>query len=128
MSPATTPTEGTSMSRSRTTRRRVAATGAGVLAAGVLATGLALPSQAAALTTSCSGTAGAGVAGGAAVMGHSISVLFRSAPCPGPLSAGGQGRSKLGPPWANSCVASLPSSTAPDSYSLVTVAASCFGT
>src|SRR5256885_17224445 len=40
------------------------------------------------------------------------------------LRAGGQGRSKEGPPCANSCVASLPINTAPASYSFVTVVAS----
>ena len=31
------------------------------------------------------------------------------------LRAGGHGKSKEGPPWANSCVESLPSSTIPAS-------------
>src|SRR5215475_11161468 len=44
------------------------------------------------------------------------------------LRAGGQGRSKDGPPWANSCVASLPVSTAPAAASLVTAVASKSGT
>src|SRR5438876_10651629 len=44
------------------------------------------------------------------------------------LRAGGQGRSKEGPPCANSWVASLPVSTAPASYSLRTVVASAEGT
>ncbi len=44
------------------------------------------------------------------------------------LRAGGQGRSKDGPPCANSWVASLPISTAPASYSFVTVVASKLGT
>src|ERR1019366_8656115 len=34
------------------------------------------------------------------------------------LRAGGHGRSNDGPPCANSCVCSLPSSTAPASYSM----------
>src|SRR5215510_6534060 len=34
------------------------------------------------------------------------------------LRAGGNGRSKLGPPIANSCVASLPSRTAPPLFNL----------
>lgn len=44
------------------------------------------------------------------------------------LRAGGHGRSKLGPPKANSCVASLPSITVPASASLRTVVASASGT
>src|SRR5712675_612943 len=44
------------------------------------------------------------------------------------LRAGGQGRSKLGPPSANSWVASLPMTTAPASRSRVTENASDFGT
>ena len=44
------------------------------------------------------------------------------------LRAGGQGKSKDGPPCANSCVASLPSSTPPASWSRATAAASCAGT
>src|SRR5947207_11441229 len=44
------------------------------------------------------------------------------------LRAGGQGRSKDGPPCANSWVASLPSSTAPAWYSFETVVASSVGT
>src|SRR5688572_26022747 len=43
------------------------------------------------------------------------------------LRAGGHGRSKEGPPWANSWVASLPSSTAPASRSLLVVVASSAG-
>src|SRR5687768_15245805 len=44
------------------------------------------------------------------------------------LRAGGHGRSKEGPPCANSCVASFPSSTAPCSYSLATAVALVVGT
>ena len=44
------------------------------------------------------------------------------------LRAGGQGRSKLGPPKANSCVASLPITTQPASFSFVTENASAVGT
>ena len=44
------------------------------------------------------------------------------------LRTGGQGRSKEGPPCANSCVASLPSSSAPAALSRVTIAASRCGT
>ena len=44
------------------------------------------------------------------------------------LRAGGQGRSKDGPPWANSCVASLPISTAPAARSLATAVESLLGT
>src|SRR5215813_2846408 len=44
------------------------------------------------------------------------------------LRAGGQGRSNDGPPWANSCVASLPISTAPAARSLATAVASLVGT
>src|SRR5205085_8404776 len=44
------------------------------------------------------------------------------------LRAGGQGRSKDGPPCANSWVASLPVRTAPVSYSLRTAVASTEGT
>src|SRR5450759_2242217 len=44
------------------------------------------------------------------------------------LHAGGQGRSKDGPPKANSCVASLPSSTVPASASLAAAVASAVGT
>ena len=44
------------------------------------------------------------------------------------LRAGGQGRSKLGPPSANSWVASLPMTTAPASRSFFTENASDFGT
>ncbi len=44
------------------------------------------------------------------------------------LRAGGQGRSKLGPPQANSWVASLPSITAPASAQAETAAASAAGT
>src|SRR5581483_12194049 len=40
------------------------------------------------------------------------------------LRAGGHGRSKLGPPIANSCVESLPSTMAPAARSLVTTTAS----
>src|ERR1051326_1684467 len=40
------------------------------------------------------------------------------------LRAGGQGRSKLGPPKANSCVASFPMTTAPASRSFFTENAS----
>src|SRR6185295_4002907 len=40
------------------------------------------------------------------------------------LRAGGHGRSNDGPPCANSCVCSLPSSTAPASYSMRVVVAS----
>src|SRR5277367_4009967 len=40
------------------------------------------------------------------------------------LRAGGKGRSKLGPPRANSCVASLPRMTAPAWRSLDTTTAS----
>src|SRR6185312_4878663 len=43
------------------------------------------------------------------------------------LRAGGHGRSKDGPPCANSWVASLPSSTAPASRSLLVVVASWLG-
>ena len=44
------------------------------------------------------------------------------------LRAGGQGRSKAGPPMANSCVASLPSITAPAAPRRRTVSASRVGT
>ena len=44
------------------------------------------------------------------------------------LRAGGNGRSKLGPPMANSCVASLPSSTPPASRSRAAATLSSFGT
>ena len=44
------------------------------------------------------------------------------------LRAGGQGRSKLGPPRANSWVASLPMTIAPAARSRVTAKASAFGT
>src|SRR5579872_1722941 len=44
------------------------------------------------------------------------------------LRAGGNGRSKLGPPIANSCVASLPSSTPPASRSFVATTLSESGT
>ena len=44
------------------------------------------------------------------------------------LRAGGHGRSKDGPPKANSCVASLPSMTVPASAHFVTVCASRVGT
>src|SRR4051794_10878969 len=44
------------------------------------------------------------------------------------LRAGGQGRSKDGPPMANSCVASLPISTVPASRHFRTVTASSAGT
>src|SRR5579862_6496078 len=44
------------------------------------------------------------------------------------LRAGGHGRSKDGPPMANSCVASLPIITVPASASFVTVTASFAGT
>src|ERR1700759_4370015 len=44
------------------------------------------------------------------------------------LRAGGQGRSKDGPPMANSCVASLPIITVPESAHLRTVVASAVGT
>jgi len=44
------------------------------------------------------------------------------------LRAGGQGRSKLGPPKANSWVASLPSMTVPASARSLTVVASASGT
>ena len=44
------------------------------------------------------------------------------------LRAGGQGRSKDGPPKANSCVASLPSITAPASAQDRTAAESALGT
>ena len=44
------------------------------------------------------------------------------------LRAGGQGRSKDGPPKANSCVASLPSMTVPASAHFFTVWASRAGT
>ena len=44
------------------------------------------------------------------------------------LRAGGQGRSKEGPPKANSCVASLPSMTVPASAHFFTVWASRVGT
>src|SRR6185295_15196475 len=43
------------------------------------------------------------------------------------LRAGGQGKSKEGPPCANSWVASLPSSTAPASRSFFVVVASSAG-
>src|SRR5919198_3090780 len=42
--------------------------------------------------------------------------------------AGGHGRSNDGPAWAISCVASLPSSTAPASYSFAVAVASLPGT
>jgi hypothetical protein len=50
--------------------------------------------------------------------------------CPAPqgFSATGQGRSSLGPPKANSCVASLPSITTPACASRDTVVASRAGT
>jgi hypothetical protein len=44
------------------------------------------------------------------------------------LRAGGQGKSKDGPPQANSWVASLPSITAPASRQRRTTAESIFGT
>src|SRR5579862_6699851 len=44
------------------------------------------------------------------------------------LRAGGHGRSKLGPPCANSCVANLPVNTAPAAYNFSTVVASSVGT
>src|SRR5262249_60228593 len=44
------------------------------------------------------------------------------------LRAGGNGRSKLGPPKANSCVASLPSSTAPPARSFASTTQSSAGT
>jgi hypothetical protein len=44
------------------------------------------------------------------------------------LRAGGQGRSKDGPPCAHSCVDSLPSSTAPACASLAIAVASVGGT
>ena len=44
------------------------------------------------------------------------------------LRAGGNGRSKLGPPNANSCVASLPSSTAPPALSFASTTLSSAGT
>src|SRR4051812_9053739 len=44
------------------------------------------------------------------------------------LRGGGQGRSKDGPPLANSCVASLPSITAPPAAQDATAAASRTGT
>ena len=44
------------------------------------------------------------------------------------LRAGGQGVSKDGPPMANSCVASLPSSTVPAFASLAVTTASLSGT
>ena len=40
------------------------------------------------------------------------------------MRAGGQGRSKLGPPIANSCVESLPTTIAPAARSLLTQTAS----
>src|SRR4051794_36102574 len=42
--------------------------------------------------------------------------------------AGGNGRSKLGPPMANSCVASLPNNTPPASRSRAAATLSSFGT
>src|SRR3954469_18856885 len=44
------------------------------------------------------------------------------------LRAGGHGRSNDGPPCANSCVVSLPSSTPPAAYKRAVVAASSWGT
>ena len=44
------------------------------------------------------------------------------------LRDGGNGRSKLGPPMANSCVASLPSSTPPASASFAATTLSAAGT
>ena len=44
------------------------------------------------------------------------------------LRAGGNGRSKEGPPSANSWVASLPSNTPPASASLAATTESAFGT
>src|SRR5438105_3106599 len=44
------------------------------------------------------------------------------------LRAGGNGKSKLGPPNANSCVASLPSSTAPPALSFASTTQSSVGT
>src|SRR5437763_16745455 len=44
------------------------------------------------------------------------------------LRAVGHGRSKDGPPWANSCVASLPMSTAPAARSFATAVESLTGT
>src|SRR5262249_60267631 len=44
------------------------------------------------------------------------------------LRAGGNGRSKLGPPIANSCVASLPSRTAPPLFNLASTTQSLLGT
>ncbi len=44
------------------------------------------------------------------------------------LRAGGNGRSKLGPPMANSCVASLPSSTPPASRNRAAATLSSVGT
>src|SRR5262249_57249656 len=44
------------------------------------------------------------------------------------LRGGGHGRSKDGPPSANSCVASLPTMTAPASRSFATATASACGT
>src|ERR1700684_220824 len=44
------------------------------------------------------------------------------------LRAGGHGRSKLGPPMANSCVASLPNITVPASAHLRTTVESLSGT
>ena len=44
------------------------------------------------------------------------------------LRAGGQGKSKEGPPCANSCVASLPMSTAPAARSFATAVESLSGT
>src|SRR5829696_6173512 len=44
------------------------------------------------------------------------------------LRAGGQGRSKLGPPSANSCVVNLPISTVPALASLAAQVASASGT
>ena len=43
------------------------------------------------------------------------------------LRAGGNGRSKLGPPSANSCVASLPSSTAPPALNFASTTQSSAG-
>src|SRR5215831_886969 len=44
------------------------------------------------------------------------------------LRAGGHGKSNDGPPWANSCVASLPIKIAPAAWSLATAVASLVGT
>src|SRR3954465_6565941 len=44
------------------------------------------------------------------------------------LRAGGNGRSKLGPPRANSCVASLPSNTPPASVNFAATTLSSAGT